>query len=157
MKNGLLTIPEDGTIAAMWGRVIRERAVLHEWPLSRVERISFDDGRTAILKTQLRVASTERAFYRAVWDPSILEPLADGEEDGCDWMLLPDLGEAHEDWSGLTDEAIRDRVRALSREFAAIRAMGPDLTTDQRYQLYAYGRTLQTSLVFDSPVLYHAV
>ncbi len=115
MKNGLLTIPEDGTIAAMWGRAIRERAVLHEWPLSRVERISFDDGRTAILKTQLREASAERAIYRAVRDPSILEPLADGEEDGCDWMLLPDLGEAHEDWGGLTDEAIRDRVRALSR------------------------------------------
>lgn len=46
---------------------------------------------------------------------------------------------------------------SLSREFAAIRAMGPDLTTDQRYQLYAYGRTLQTSFVFDLPVLYHAV
>lgn len=115
MKNGLLTIPDDGELTSILGRGIRERAVLHEWPLSRVERIICADGSTAILKTQLTEASAERAFYRAVRDPALLSPLAEGESDGCGWMLLPDLGDAHEDWSGFSDGAIRDRVRELRR------------------------------------------
>ena len=115
MKNGLLTIPDGGEIASVVGQDVRERAVLHEWPLSRVERIVFDGGGSAILKTQLTAASAERAFYRAVRDPALLVPLSDGEIGDCDWMLLPDLGEAREDWSALSDEAIRERVRELRR------------------------------------------
>ncbi|MBR5365189.1 MAG: phosphotransferase [Clostridia bacterium] len=115
MKNGLLTIPDDGEVERILTRRIRERAVLHEWPLSRVERITTADDFSVILKTQLTAASTERAFYRAVRDPALLTPIADGECGGCDWMLLPDLGEAREDWSGLSDEAIRERVRDLRR------------------------------------------
>ncbi|MBO7404041.1 MAG: phosphotransferase [Clostridia bacterium] len=113
MKNGLLTIPDNGEIEAVRGQGIRERAVLHEWPLSRVERITWTDGSTAIVKTQLTMASAERAFYRSRKDPALLSPLADGVCGDCDWMLLEDLGSAHEDWSGFTDEAIRERVRVL--------------------------------------------
>ncbi|MBQ4350899.1 MAG: phosphotransferase [Clostridia bacterium] len=135
MKNGLLTIPDDGALAPVLGGAVQSRTVIHEWPLSRVERITAENGHTAILKTQLTSASAERAFLRKVRDPALPVPIADSVSGDCDWMLLPDYGSACEDWSGFTDEAIRERVRELCRIIARLDGDAPvffDLSTPEK-------------------------
>ena len=82
IKNGLLTIPEDGDLFRTAGFYPKSlpgtsrlnsaaprisRRVLHEWPLSRVEAAAFPDDPDIpqrIVKTQLSEASVERDFFR---------------------------------------------------------------------------------------------
>ena len=108
----------EAVLTELMNAPIVERTVLHEWPLSRIERLKTEAGGTVILKTQRAEASVERDFYRRVRHPSLLRPLADGSLDGEDWMALPDLGDTAEDWSSLTDGEIRTRVRGWQRVIA---------------------------------------
>ena len=135
VKNGLLTVPEDGDLLRIPGfcpagipegedtvRVVR--TLLHEWPLSRVELAEFPDlpgapGR--IVKTQLSAASAEGEFYRYAGPrfrgsrgglrmPELLGRAAFGD---CECLILSREAGEPEDWSGLTSDGIRERVRRI--------------------------------------------
>ena len=145
-KNGLLTPPSDGDLfripgfpgrGADGGGTLRiaARTILHEWPLSRVERVDLASAgadsvrRCVIVKSQLSVSSVEAAFYRVlrartedcILPGGIRLPRFLGasfaEDLQTDWTVLSfEEGEA-ESWDGLTDGEIRTRVRELSRAF----------------------------------------
>ena len=113
-----LTGPADEALRAVLGETPLARCVVHEWPLSRVERLETAFGRYA-LKTQRLGTGVERAFYEAVDDPLLLRPLCGGRTEDAEWLLLPWINAAPEDWSIKTDAEIRRRVGELSRAFAS--------------------------------------
>lgn len=76
-----LYLHSDAALEANLGRRISERVTLHEWPLSRVERIITTSG-SWVYKTQ-RPPSLEAAFYDAARSDLLLavnrlRPLAKG-------------------------------------------------------------------------------
>ena len=113
-----LTGPADEALRAVLGETPLVRHVVHEWPLSRVERLETASGRYA-LKAQRLGTGVERAFYEAVDDPLLLRPLCGGRTEDAEWLLLPWINDAPEDWSIKTDAEIRRRVGELSRAFAS--------------------------------------
>lgn len=119
LKLDLLTVPDNDELAQIIHRPVLARTTLHSWPLSRTERIDTVSG-TVILKIQFSCTSVERAFYRQVRHPMVLTPLADGMLADCDYMILPFLEGRPEDWSSLTENEIRARVRLFQRDFLKI-------------------------------------
>ena len=156
-RNGLLTVPEDeellripgfcpdGVPSREKGGVRLARRVLHEWPLSRVELAEFPDlpdsprpPARRIVKTQLSAASAEGEFYRyaaPLFRESrsrirIPEPLAFERAGDCDWLILSFEDGKPEDWSGLTEDGIRGRVREIAAELALPDLSGAPVFTD---------------------------
>ncbi len=116
IRDGLLTLPDDGELSRLLGAEIADRTPVHAWPLSKVERLSTEKGVFA-LKTQLAAASVERAFYAAAKHPVLLSPAAAGDCGDCGFLLLPWADGEPEVWDSLTDGEVRRRVRELSGVF----------------------------------------
>lgn len=139
VKNGLLTLPEDGDLLRIPGfcpegipegeapcmtRVQMTRTALHEWPLSRVELAAFPEVPGVprrIVKTQLSLASAEGEFYAYAGpvfreipgDLRIPELLGRETAGDCEWLILSHEPGEPEDWSGLSADGIRERVRQI--------------------------------------------
>ncbi|MBQ3637783.1 MAG: aminoglycoside phosphotransferase family protein [Clostridia bacterium] len=138
-RKGLLELPDPREVEALVGFVPAGRRTLHEWPLSCVELISSEPfgGEEAergadyrILKSQLARASAEGAFYRYAkkigGHPLLLDLPECGEKagsagaksaGGTEWLVLPYCPGKAEDWTALSNEALRARVRELSASF----------------------------------------
>ena len=105
-------------------RVMLTRRLLHEWPLSRVELAAFPELPGAprrIVKTQLALASAEGDFYGfadpvfrkgrdGIRIPELLGREAAGDSE---WLILSHEPGEPEDWSGLSSDGIRERVRRI--------------------------------------------
>ena len=121
MKTEYLTIPDDEELKSLLGADVFARETVHEWQLSRVEKITA--GRDVfILKTQLAAASVERAFFESVDHPLLCRPIAAFSCGDCDALLFPFLTGEQDDWASMTDEGIRCRVRELTEPFFSLEA-----------------------------------
>ena len=134
VKNGLLTLPEDGDLLRIPGfcpdgipageTPCLTRTLLHEWPLSRVELAAFPElpgTPRRIVKTQLALASAEGDFYRFAGplfreirgDLRIPELLGRESAGDSEWLILSHEPGEKEVWSCLSPDGIRERVRRI--------------------------------------------
>jgi hypothetical protein len=82
-----LLLHADDELSRALGAGIVERRTIHEWPLSCVQRVSLDDGRTLIYKTQLP-PSVEAGFYARAVSPLLPGHRSLGKLGDCDTMIL---------------------------------------------------------------------
>ena len=100
-----------------------------------MEAVTTAGGR-AILKVSSRAESVERAFYRAVLSPLLPALLAEGEAGDTDWLVLEYVDGQPEDWTGLSDEAIRRRAMELNAQFQSF-ADAPVFLDWSAYEAFA--------------------
>ena len=84
----------DGELSDMQGMDIASRQALQEWPLSVVERVTFDDGTSRIYKA-FRNLPIETEFYRRVCSRHIPGVLYNHSEGERHWLLLEDVPGEH--------------------------------------------------------------
>ena len=93
-----ILLHSDDELAEALGVGISERATLHEWPLSCVQRLLLEDGRKLIYKSQLP-PTVEPQFYAAASSPLLpghqnLGKLGNCEIMTIDWIDAPLLRDA---------------------------------------------------------------
>jgi hypothetical protein len=86
---------DDASFARLLGADVVSRSTIHEWPLSWVQRLSLDDGRVLVYKSQLP-PTVEAAFYREATSSLLTGFLELGELGNCstmiiDWIDAPSL------------------------------------------------------------------
>lgn len=86
-----LWLHDDSELGALVGGRVAERTTLHEWPLSCVQRLVTDDGRTLIYKSQ-SAPSVEPEFYASARSSLLVRARTVYRKDGHSCMLL-DLAE----------------------------------------------------------------
>ena len=89
-----LWLHDDGELADMLGMDVVSRQTVQEWPLSAVERVTFDDGTSRIYKA-FRNLPTETEFYRRVRSRHIPEVYYNHSEGERHWLLLEDVPGEH--------------------------------------------------------------
>lgn len=82
-----LLLHADDELSRALGAGIVERRTIHEWPLSCVQRLSLDDGRTLIYKSQLP-PTVEAAFYADAVSPLLPGHQSLGKLGACDTLVL---------------------------------------------------------------------
>jgi hypothetical protein len=88
-----LLMHSDDELSEALGSGIVERKTIHEWPLSWVQRVALDDGRTLIYKSQ-RPPTVEAQFYeraasRLLPGHRVLGTLGDCDIMTIDWIDAP--------------------------------------------------------------------
>ena len=89
-----LWLHDDGELSNIQRMDVVSRETLQEWPLSVVERVTFDHGLSRIYKASYNLP-TEADFYRSVrsqYIPEVFFCHSDGERH---WMLLEDVEGQH--------------------------------------------------------------
>lgn len=91
MREEFWKIPvyEDQELAGKLGAAVLRREKLHHWPLSYVEKVTLEDGRSVIYKAQHAAASVENLFYSRVRAPFLLKPVFSEEGEGWAALGLP--------------------------------------------------------------------
>ena len=91
MREEFWKIPvyEDQELAGKLGAAVLRREKLHHWPLSYVEKVTLEDGRSVIYKAQHAAASVENLFYSRVRAPVLLKPVFSEEGEGWAALGLP--------------------------------------------------------------------
>ncbi|HVX43145.1 MAG TPA: phosphotransferase [Mycobacteriales bacterium] len=92
-----LLAADDALLADALGSGIAERETIHEWPLSWVQRIVLEDGRTLVYKSQLP-PTVESEFYEQAASELLaghrsLGRIGDCETMVIDWIEAPLLQE----------------------------------------------------------------
>jgi hypothetical protein len=82
-------------LAALLGARVVERATVHQWPLSSVEKMTLEDGRVFAYKSQLR-PTVEGLFYERARSPllpghRLFEDLGACQTMALDWIDAPRL------------------------------------------------------------------
>jgi hypothetical protein len=77
----------DDALSELLGVGITERATIHEWPLSCVQRLVLADGRKLIYKSQLP-PTVEAGFYEAASSPLLPEVRLLGKLGNCDTLTI---------------------------------------------------------------------
>jgi hypothetical protein len=100
----------DDELEALLGSQIVERLLVHEWPLSSVERLRLADGRTLAYKSQLP-PTVEPSFYPAATSPLLpahqrLGRLGESETMTLEWIDAPLLSK-DDDLIGPGREVVR--------------------------------------------------
>jgi Phosphotransferase enzyme family len=106
-----LVAHDDADLAQRLGADIISRETIHEWPLSWVQRLRLDDGRTLVYKSQLP-PTVEPAFYRAASSPLLpsvrgLDRLGRCSTMVVDWIDAPTLERLTNDAAGFVEHAGR--------------------------------------------------
>src|SRR5262245_44480392 len=87
----------DAELEAVLGASLLSRVTIHEWPLSRVQRLELADGSVLAYKTQLP-PSVELAFYDQASSSLLVKHRALGQLGRAqtmvlDWIDAPQLRE----------------------------------------------------------------
>lgn len=82
-----LQLHTDDELSRALGAGIVERTTIHEWPLSCVQRVSLDDGRRLIYKSQLP-PTVEADFYARAVSPLLPGYRSLGKLGNCDILIL---------------------------------------------------------------------
>lgn len=90
-----LVAHDDAELASLLGALAVERETIHEWPLSWVQKLTLDDGRVLVYKSQL-APTVEAEFYGAAASPllpsvQVLGRLGDCSTLVVDWIGAPTL------------------------------------------------------------------
>lgn len=106
-----LLLHADDELAALLGAAIVERRTIHEWPLSCVQRVSLEDGRTLVYKSQ-RQPTVEAAFYARAQSTLLpghhsLGRLGDCDILTIDWIDAPLLRDVARSDADLIDHGRR--------------------------------------------------
>lgn len=130
-----LLVQGDDELAAALGSDVVSRGLVHEWPLTRTERVELADGRRYAVKAQL-LPTVEPSFYAAATS-SLLLPFVDLGRSGetvfmaTEWLDAPTLHSAE-----LTDPQFVEDARRLVREIGSIDGAPPvflDLSTAETF------------------------
>jgi hypothetical protein len=133
-----LWLHTDVELAHVLGSPLLGRETLHEWPLSCVQRLELQDGRSLIYKAQF-AEGVETAFYAAARSPLLPWHQDLGEHGSTRHLLLeciqaPLLAELR------LDEALgREHARCLDIALGKLDAGLPvyqDIGTRERWQAY---------------------
>ncbi|RAP77255.1 phosphotransferase [Paenibacillus montanisoli] len=102
-----LYLHDDEELASILGASVAERATLHEWPLSCVQRIRMSDASTIIFKVQAE-PSIEAQFYNKASSPLLVSSRVIEQNDTPDALLLEHIDAPFlSDITMDTDEALR--------------------------------------------------
>ncbi|MCL2665460.1 MAG: ecdysteroid 22-kinase family protein [Defluviitaleaceae bacterium] len=82
---------DNDELAAVHGAKVISRELLHEWPLSVVEKITFDGSISRIYKA-FNNLPVETKFYRNVKTQNIPKAFYNHSNDNRHWLLLEDAG-----------------------------------------------------------------
>lgn len=78
---------DDARLAHTLGSGISERETIHEWPLSWVQRVVLEDGRTLVYKSQLP-PTVESEFYQRAQSDLLAAHRSLGRLGGCETMTI---------------------------------------------------------------------
>lgn len=142
-----LWLHDDAELSALLGDQVIERVVLHEWPLSCVQRIRLANGETRIYKTQ-RVPTVEPTFYASATSPLLVSAEILDMPDGPAALLFDDIGAAtprplcQEETTCLAvvDEVLRG-IANISGDLPAV----ADIRTDEGWFAYAKSMLMELS------------
>jgi hypothetical protein len=87
---------DDDELAVIHGTNIISRESLHEWPLSVVERITFNDNTSRIYKA-FHNLPVETEFYRTVESQSLPKVHYNYSDGYKHWLLFEDAGKHYPD------------------------------------------------------------
>ncbi len=115
-----LLLHSDDELAVLLGADLVERRTIHEWPLSCVQRIVLEDGRTLVYKSQ-RPPTVELPFYERA-DSSLLPThRALGRLGDCDTMTMEWIDAPLLSTIATRDIDMADHGRRVMAAIAAIR------------------------------------
>lgn len=82
-----IRLHSDDELAAVLSAGITERTTMHEWPLSCVQRLTLDNGRRLVYKSQLP-PTVEPEFYQQATSPLLPGHQLLGRLGTCETMVL---------------------------------------------------------------------
>ena len=82
---------EDECLEELLGGRIISREILHQWPLSYVEKITLEDNTQLVYKSQHAASSVEKEFYSKIKMPFLTSPIYSETYKNCDIMIMPYL------------------------------------------------------------------
>ncbi|QHT63218.1 phosphotransferase [Paenibacillus lycopersici] len=133
-----LSLHDDGELADILGSPVTERASIHEWPLSCVQRIRTADGRSYIYKVQAP-PTLEAEFYARARSPLLAEASAIEVKGRPPALLMADieaprlseLRPRKAEAAAIADELLAG-IAAIEGELPAM----ADLRTEERFAAY---------------------
>lgn len=119
-----LRAADDAELGEALGSPVTERETVHEWPLSWVQRVVLQDGRTFVYKAQLP-PTVEAQFYDRARSPLLAGHRSLGRIGGCDtlvidWIAAPLLQDLAAD-----DAALMEHGRAVIAQIGRIKGTLP--------------------------------
>jgi hypothetical protein len=135
MFPGLLTHDDDELGRAL-GSPIAKRELVHEWPLTRTDKVTLLDGGVWAYKAQLP-PTVESSFYAATTSP-LLVPFRDlGSAGSTSFIATEWIDAASLHTLPLTDEEFVGHAKRVVGELGGIRTDAPvflDLSTREAFQ-----------------------
>jgi hypothetical protein len=111
---------DDDELSALTGSRIRERITLHEWSLSSVQKVTCEDGRSLVYKSQYG-PTVESEFYASATSPILPRARTVWQSDLHSCMLIEfieapligDLKLSEDQMLGMTQQIV-DQIREVS-------------------------------------------
>jgi len=82
---------DDEWVEELLSEKIISREKLSHWPLSYVEKITFENKTQLVYKSQHSASSVEKEFYTKIKMPFLTSPIYSETYKNCDIMLMPYL------------------------------------------------------------------
>ncbi len=129
----------DDELAAFIGREVASREVLHQWPISYVERLEFDGGAPLIYKVQLTKSTVEPEFYDRSHSPLLPwhQTLEIGESQAT--MLFEVIDAPLLNQLELSEAEALDLAKRMTSEISRIEGDPPvytDISTIEKWRRF---------------------
>ncbi|MBO7742838.1 phosphotransferase [Paenibacillus sp. MWE-103] len=136
-----LMLHDDGELAEVLGSPVTERTVIHEWPLSCVQRVRTADGTSHIYKVQAP-PTLEAEFYAKARSPLLAAARVLETAGRPAALVMADIGAPRLGDLGLSEPEAVAAADELLAGIAAIEAIEgdlpamADLRTEERFAAY---------------------
>lgn len=147
-----LWLHDDAELAALLGSPVIERATIHEWPLSCVQRLRTADDRAHIYKAQT-APTVEPAFYTHARAPLLAVVRVLDAIDGPAALLIEEIVAPRLIDLRLTEEEALHLGREVLERIALIEGDLPslaDISTEAKWSAYAAAMLDDLAALVDS-------
>jgi hypothetical protein len=110
---------DDVSLARVLGADVVSRSTIHEWPLSWVQRLSLDDGRVLVYKSQLP-PTVEAAFYREATSTLLTGFRELGVLGNCSTMIIDWIDAPSLDSLGLGEAEFVEHAERIVSQIGSI-------------------------------------
>lgn len=114
-----MLLHEDEELAGILGSPVAERTLLHEWPLSCVQRVFTEDGKRYIYKAQLP-PTLEDEFYSRARSPLLASARPLGRSGETMAMIMEEIDAPRLDKSAPDEDEVARIAAELTRRIAGM-------------------------------------